>query len=117
MDACLPARLRQFERFLFGATSVGAAFAALRLPGVQLEIEVEQLFEEVGGSPRPIVERDRFFADQQGGIREPRLHRLRRLPKILVQRIRLHNSCDEAAVSRRSVLEGDLLVPDAPAAY
>ena len=83
---------------------------------MQPEIEVEQLLEEVAGRPRPIVERDRFFADHQGGICETRVARSHRVLKVRVQRVRLHDAGHEPAVRGRSGLEGDLLVPDALAA-
>ena len=106
----------QPERFLFGTRCGLSSEAPLWLPAVELEVEIEQFLEKIAGRPAPIVERDRFFADQQCGVGETRVGRPCRLLEVRVERIRLHDSRHEPAVRRRACLERNFLVPNPLAA-
>src|SRR5438034_8561049 len=61
----LPSRLRQIDLLLLPLARLAAPPRPVR---DEPEMEIEQLLQEVSGLPRPVVERDRFLADEQRRI-------------------------------------------------
>src|SRR5438034_3533139 len=105
----------QREWLLLGARSRSTSSAAFRLSRVQLEIEVEQLFQKVTDGAGPIVERDRFLSDHQRGVCQAGIRRLRGVLEVRVLRVRLDDASGEPAVRPRAVFERDFLVTDTAA--